>query len=335
MRPLWIVAMWLLAQVALGQGAPLETFRSSSTLVVVPTLVQTAAGEVVTNLRPADFSLSDNGVQQKVSVEEVEHQPVAVLVLLQTGGAATDQFQNYRGLPAMLEYATAGSPHTVAMVTFDSRPEEASDFIANVKDLKDDLTHPAPGDSGAAILDAVNYAIGRLDQQPAGVRRVLLLVSQTHDEGSKTTAEEVVRRLGETNTLICSLTFSPEKTWVKDQFTKQRHENPLYEFSPGMPLLLHTFNLSEPLGVALRAMRANTAAEIAALSGGESLPFSNQAEFDGQLSAIANHLPNSYTLTFRPTSNTPGLHTIAVQVLHQPEPVVVKARETYWLTAPK
>ena len=319
-----------MAQPALPPG----TIQSNSTLVVVPTLVQTPSGELVPNLRATDFLLTDNGVEQAVTLEEVERQPVAVVVLMQTGGAAARQFQNYLGLTAMLDYLTRSSPHQVALVTFDSRPEQASDFISEVGDLKEDLTHPVPGDGGAAILDAVNYGIDLLGQQPAGTRRILVLLSQPQDDGSKAQAEEIVRRLGETNTQIYSVTFSPEKTWLKDQFTKERHENPPYEFSPGLPPLLHTFNLDQPMRVALRAMRTNTAAEIATLSGGESLPFGDKSDLERQLSVVANHIPNRYTLTFRPTSSEPGFHAIQVQVIHQSIPANVTARQSYWATGP-
>lgn len=323
-------------QVAVSQtAAPPGTIQSNSTLVVVPTLVETTSGELVTSLRATDFLLTDNGVEQTVTLEEVERQPVAVVVLMQTGGAAAArQFQNYAGLTAMLEYLTGNSPHRVALVTFDSRPEAASDFISDVRDLKEDLTHPANGNCGAAILDAVNYGIDLLSQQPAGTRRVLVLLSQPQDDGSKARAEEIVHRLGETNTVIYSVTFSPEKTWLKDQFTKERHENPLYEFSPGLPPLEHTFNLDQPIRVALRAMRTDTAAEIATLSGGESLPFGDKGDLDRQLTVLANHIPSRYTLTFRPTSTEPGFHSIKVQVVHQSIPVNVKARESYWATGP-
>ena len=306
---------------------------------MVPTLVQTPTGELITNLQATDFLLTDNGVPQTVTLEQVDRQPVAVVVLMQTGGAAARQFQNYRGLTSMLDYLTGSSPHQVALVTFDSRPEEASDFMPNVDDLKEDLTHPVQGDHGAAILDAVNYGIDLLRQEPAGTRRVLVLLSQPQDDGSKVHADEIVQRLGETNTMIYSVTFSPEKTWLKDQFTQERHENAPYMLSPDLPPLLHTFNLDGPARVALRAMRENTAAEIATLSGGESLPFGDRGEFDRQLSALANHIPNRYTLTFQPTSDEPGFHAIRVQVIsvqgiHQSIPVTVTARESYWATGP-
>ena len=177
----------------------------------------------------------------------------------------------------------------------------------------------------------MNYGIDLLRQEPAGTRRVLVLLSQPQDDGSKVHADEIVQRLGETNTMIYSVTFSPEKTWLKDQFTQERHENAPYMLSPDLPPLLHTFNLDEPARVALRAMRENTAAEIATLSGGESLPFGDRGEFDRQLSVLANHIPNRYTLTFQPTSDEPGFHAIRVQVIsvqgiHQSIPVTVTAQ---------
>ena len=44
-----------------------------------------------------------------------------------------------------------------------------------------------PGDGGAAILDTVNYAANLLESQPKEYRRVLLLISEERDHGSKHT----------------------------------------------------------------------------------------------------------------------------------------------------
>jgi VWFA-related protein len=317
------------AQTSPEQTPANRTIHSTSTLVVVPALVQTATGELVHNLQPRDFVLTDDGVEQAVSIDRAERQPVALVVLLQTGGAAPRQFQNYAGLGTMIDALTGSSPRQVAMVTFDSRPEEASDFLTNVDELKGELAHPAPGDGGAAILDAVNYGIGLLEAQPPGMRRVLLLLSQPQDDGSKAHADEVVRRLGETNTTIFSVTFSPQKQWLKDEFTHARHENPPYEFSPGI-VLLHTFNLSRPMEEALQAMRKDTAAEVATLSGGESVRFGDRESLERELSQLENQLPNRYMLTFQPSSAAAGFHAIRLEVIHQREPVRVSARTSYW-----
>ena len=233
----------------------------------------------------------------------------------------------------MLDYMMGSAAYRLALVTFDSRPEQLWNFPTQHDGLQQAFLHPESGDNGAAIVDAVDYGIGLLEQQPSGSRRILLLISQPQDDGSSTKPEDVVRRLGQTNTTIYSITFSPEKTWLKDQFTKPRHENAPYAMPDHAPLL-HTFDLGTPLFVALKAMREDTAAQVAALSGGEHLRFDNKADLERKLTALANDIPNSYTLTFRPTAATPGFHTLHLEVLHQTPTLTVTTRASYWLAPP-
>ncbi len=308
---------------------PISTLHSNATLVLVPTLVLSPTGELVHNLTPEDFRLTDNGVPQKATVEDQERQPLAIVVVLQTGGAARDQLPNYQHLGTMIESLSGEAPHKVALITFDSAPEELWSFPLLPDGLTYAFTHPEPGDDGAALLDATSSAIDLLDQQPPESRRIILLFSQPHDAGSHTTPDTVLQRLAETNTTLYSLTFSPERKWVKDQFTGPRHENKPYSM-PGQPNILHTFDLGTPLAKAWGALRTDTAANVAALSGGEHLVFATRHDLDQQLSTLTNHLPNLYTLSFRPTSTEPGFHNLKVEILHQPHTPEVSARAGYW-----
>jgi len=148
-------------------GSAPPTITSTTTLVLVPTLVQSATGEIIPDLRARDFRLTDNGVQQEVAIEGVERQPLSVVVLMQTGGAAPRQFGNYRNLTPMLEAMMGTSACRVALVTFDSRPEEIWNFPSRIDGLTDAFTRPEPGDPGAAILDAVDFGIDLLEAQPS------------------------------------------------------------------------------------------------------------------------------------------------------------------------
>lgn len=107
--PVYVASLILVAHAALGQSttssheASKPIIRSTSALVIVPTLVQSASGEPVANLDAGDFRLTDNGIDQKLSVEQAGNQRLAVVVLMQTGGAASSQLQNYTKLDTMLE----------------------------------------------------------------------------------------------------------------------------------------------------------------------------------------------------------------------------------------
>ena len=308
-----------------------QTITITTNLVIVPALVRAPAGDLLQTLHASDFLLTDNGVSQTISLEDTEHRPLSIVVLMQTGASAPRQFPDYGKLGTMLTYLTANSPSQIAMVTFDSQPEYLWDFTPNIADLEDGFAKPDSGDRSAAILDAVSYGIDLLRKQPPNRRRVILLLSQTHDEGSVAQAEDIIKRLGENNITIECLTFSPEKNWAKDQFTKPRQESPLYQLSPDLPLLQHTIDLGKPLGKALSALRADTSATIAELSGGESFPFATKSELEQQISLLANHFAATYTLSFRPTSKQPGFHSLRLSIPAQSD-LQISARSSYWST---
>jgi VWFA-related protein len=321
---IYVAALTLVAPAALGQsttwhGVANPTFSSTSTLVIVPTLVRSASGELVTDLDASHFRLTDNGIEQKVSVAEAENQRLAMVVLMQTGGAASSQLWNYSKLDTLLENMLGSSTRKVALVTFDSRPEQIWGFPSRADALYDALTHQEGGDQGAAIMDAVKCAIGELRLQPASFRRIILLLSQAQDDGSEAHTEDMVRSLAESGTTIYSLTFSPKQARVKGHFAKPVNGNPRDQKS---------------LGVVLKAMRENTAAEVAALSGGEHLRFRDERDLETKLSILAKDIHSGYTLSFSPSSHDSGFHAIAVHVVKKHTRLEVVARTIYWFDTP-
>jgi VWFA-related protein len=321
-----------------GAGFAQTTLHTTTTLVVVPTLVQTTGKEPVFSLTAADFVLTDNGVPQKVTLEEETRRPLSLVVLMQTGGVAHGQFASYLNLETMLASLLDGAPNKVSIVNFDSRPEAASPFTSNVAEWSDAIDHPDQGDSGAAIFDGISYALDLLKKEPVSNRRAILLISQEHDSGSKTQMKDIVRDLGETNTAIYSVTFSAEKTEAKLAF-KDPHVNPPISVVPSDGSLKPYndparptqgyFKLDVPLRLIFGAMQKNLSAEVADLSGGESMTFDGRGELEQDLDVLNNHIRNSYILSFSPTSAEPGLHTIRVRLAHHPE-MIVSARTSYW-----
>jgi len=329
------IALALAVHAALGQSptsrdqSSKTTIRSASALVIVPTLVQSLSGEFVANLDASHFRLSDNGIEQKVFVEQALNQPLAVVVLMQNGGAASSQLQKYRKLDTMLESVLGSSTRTVALVTFDSRPKEIWDFPPRVDGIYYSLTHQEGGDHGAAILDAVKCATGLLQQQPANFRRIILLLSQSQDGGSTTHAEDVVRSLAESGTTVYSLTFSPAALRSKRRSGRSAGKTPISLRSPDSATLSETSRPSIPLEI-LRAMREDTTAEVVALSGGEQLRFRDEQELERGLSIVARDIQSGYTLNFYPSSQEAGFHAITVQVVPQSPHLEVKSRASYW-----
>jgi len=295
---------------------------------VVPALVQSSSKEVVYSLNADDFLLTDKGVPQKVALDEADKQPLSLVVLIQTGSAAVREFDKYHGLETMLASMLGGAPNQVAIVNFDSKPEAASPFTSDIVQWTDAIDRPDPGDSGAAIMDALKFGLDLLVKQPANHRRVILLISQPQDSGSKTTAKEIARITGETNAAIYSVTFTPQMTRLKGALKEPAHSNP--PLTVGNRSYVAYFNLTEPLNMIIDAMRKDVAAEVATLSGGEAIRFESRQQLDDVVASIGNHIRYRYMLNFRPSPVDPGFHPIHVSLIHHPE-LTVSARNSYWL----
>jgi VWFA-related protein len=324
---LFVLRCGILIAAVGGVVSAQTTLHTTTTLVVVPTLVETTAKEPVFSLTAEDFVLKDNGISQKVTLEEETRRPLSLVVLMQTGGIARGQFPNYAGLETMLASLLGGAPNKISIVNFDSQTEAASPFTSDVAQWHDAIDHPEQGDRGAAIYDSLEFGLELLKKEPANNRRVILLISQERDDGSKTPLKEIVRDLGETNTAVYSVTFSAQKTAARQAFKDPPHLNP--------PLIVGCgptqgyFKLDAPLRLIFGAMQKNLSGEVASLSGGESNNFDNKHELDEALNRVNSHIRNSYVLSFQPTSTGAGLHMIKVSLARHPE-MVVLARTSYW-----
>ena len=198
-----------------ASSSPLQV-RAQASLVQVPTLVRDRTGSLVFTLKPQDFTIRDNGIEQEVALDShISQQPLALVVVVQTGGAAVQQLPNLRGLPTMIEAIVGNAPHRVALIAFDSKPHLMQDFTPNLTDIDHAIRATRPGDGGAAILDALAVSINMVRKQPPEMHRAVLLISGTVDRGSQTTLHQAVRVVNETNTAIYSIAFSSSKTEMK------------------------------------------------------------------------------------------------------------------------
>lgn len=296
----------------------LPTFRVSTSVVIVPTLVEKPDGEVLYGLKPKDFEVLDNGVPQKVHVDDdLDMQPVSLVVCVERGRDAPLEFEKIGKLGPLLELFTGDGHGQVALVAFDSDPTWVEPFTENLDAISHDLRNMPAGDGGAAILDAVGYSVNLLEQQPPDHRRVLLLISESRDHGSRHfNIPELVERIGTSNTLVLSLVFSPSKSEFLD-------------WAKGNTGGGSELNLLAPLMMTVNAMRRNTPKTLAALSGGEYDPFTKEKGFENRVAEAASHARNRYILSFHPTDLTPGLHSIEVK-LAQDYGARVVARNSYW-----
>ena len=336
---------------------PSPALRSQSSLVLVPTLVTSKSGEIVYGLSAKDFVIEDNGVEQQTRLSETpDTELISLVVAVQVGGSASlvefdqtkkpsagdsesSQWHKTRkgalnGLGAMVEGFIGESKSEVALVTFDSHVELVQDFDENVTAVDAKIKNlKASGNDGSAILDAVSYSIKLLEQRPKERTKVLLVISEPRDHGSKAKIDEVLKRITESNTIVYSLSFSPLRAETVRDLRGQHPDAPVpADLEPSEPpdTDVATIDILAMVYLASNALRKNTARAVADLTGGEYSTFKDGRTFDDSLAALTGNLRDRYFLSFEPKNPKPGLHSISVHLKEPRRDVTVLARNRYW-----
>ncbi len=293
------------------------TLHITANEVLVPTLVEKPGGGVVYGLKASDFVLEDNGVPQKIRVqEEMDTAPVALVVAVEEGGVSVLEFDKLAKLGPLLDLFLADGKGQAALVGFDSRPHLIHDFTHTSEEINQALKELEPGNGGDAILDTVSYAVDLLQMQPKQYRRVLLLISEERDHGSKhTKPAQLVRKIGQSDVLVLSVSFSPVKAELLHDIKDSGDDRMMDPVST--------------LFMVVQAFKKNVTKEVAHMSGGEYNTFTADKAFEARVVESAKHARNRYLITFSPSDPTPGLHTIRVR-LAQDYGAHVVARANYW-----
>lgn len=224
----------------------------------------------------------------------------------------------------MLDPLFAMGTARVAVVEFDSQVNLTREFTTDEDSVDADLASLQPGDEGAPILDAVNYSVGLLDKEPQNRLRVLLLISETRDHGSKIKIEDAIASIGDSNSVMYALSFSPALSNILD--TGRGNNLPGTSMNEMHP----TFNIMDLMYRTAQAMRKNVPSTIASMTGGEYELFATRKKFDVRMNDFTNHLHSRYLLSFSPQAPHPGLHHIQVKLKERKDDSVL-ARSSYWV----
>ena len=336
---------------------PAPTITAQSTLVLVPALVHDKSGQLVFNLKADDFALTDDGVPQKLRLEQDPGgQPLALVVCIEGGGAAAGKIESFAPILSMLDAVAGGEPHRIAVVGFDSSAVLVTDFTANneaaergIKALIQDNN----GDGGAAILDSLRFSLDLLRRQPPEYRRAILLVSETHDNGSHIGIDDALRNLSDSNTAIYSIAFSSTTAQAKHEAAKisqpdtpgpahgcfsrnandpnvDRSRSATAQDLDCLGLLVPPLPLARAAFVAIRgSLQQNIPEAAARLTGGEYFTLGKEKQFERDLLAISNHISNRYLLSFQPQSPRVGYHALKLSVPNYAH-LEVSGRVGYW-----
>jgi hypothetical protein len=152
------------------------------------------------------------------------------------------------------------------------------------------------------------------------------LVSENRDHGSHITkTDDVVAAIGNSNTVVFALAFSPSLSQVLDTERGSNRDEAYWDAPP---------DIIGTLLMARNAMKRNITKAIAGMTGGEYELFTSRKGFESLLVDFNNHLRSRYILSFAPQKPHPGLHQIHVRLKQSSPGISILSRTSYWAVGP-
>jgi VWFA-related protein len=324
------------------------TFTQDIRIVMTPVTVTDRTGIVINGLSPTDFRLLDNGKPQKIT-EDIAVHPISMVIVIQANAEVEKMLPAVQKLASAIQSQVLGDDGEAAVLEFDHRIQNLSDFTSDPDKLSAALKKLRPGSSSSRLNDATIEGINILRRRPNSRRKVLLLISESRDNGSEIKSREVLSAAEFANIviysidishLVASVTAPPSATrsvldnrppgavhlpaGVVETPTTQSQQN----MGNWMPLVKDIFLAAKGLIV------ANPLEVYTKYTGGREYSFKTQKDLERAVSELGEELHSQYLLTYRPNNeDEAGYHNIVVQVLKPG--LTIRSRDGYYWAGSK
>jgi len=331
----------------LGAQEP-PTFRQDVRIVMTPVTVTDRGGGIVSGLTPADFRLLDNGKPQKITEDQAVH-PISMVMVIQANAGVEKMLPQIQKIGSAIQQQVLGDEGEISILAFDHRIQTLTDFTSDPDEIAKALKKLRAGSSSSRLNDAAIEGITLLKRRPVSRRRVLLLVSESRDNGSELRAREVLSAGEFANIVVYSIDISHLIASITAPPPAGRTIN---DNRPPGAVHLPAGNVETPttqsqmqLGnwapvfkeifLAAKAIFVSNPLEIyTTYTGGREYNYATQRSLERAISDLGEELHSQYLLTYTPNNQEEGgYHNIVVQIL-KPD-MKVRARDGYYLAGGK
>lgn len=276
-----------------------DVIRVDTDLVSVDVTAMDSTGRPVKNLRPEDFKIYSDGVEQPIAFFQIEKRqgdlrPLAIVFALDVSGSMTpDEIVRLRAALRSFSNYLADYPVSYAVMTFGMHVKTLQKFTTNPRKLDESMERIAkdsPSGLSTHTYDAVDDAIRMLVRSAPRTRerrlmkRAVMVVTDGFPVGDTVRPETVIERANAADVSVFVVT--------------------LPSYSRVMASSTHT-PLPTPLDVS----------GLAELTGGRNV-YANERDYAPLFRALAEEVSSAYVLAFYPPEEKRRdgqIHTIRVE----------------------
>jgi len=319
--------------------------------VQAPVTVLDHEGHVVNGLTALDFQLFDDGRPQQITEDLSEH-PISLVVAVQANAGMEHILPQIRRIGSLFDGLVLGDEGEIAVVSFDHITHVLTNFTSDPEKIhnafggKDKLGNYLlkSGSWTSALNDATMESINMLKNRPANRKRILIVISESRDQGSGLHVRDVLTAAEFANVVIYPMDVSHLLTSLTATPTPTRPNTipPGGQYLPNGQVMTPTLDnqlnnngdwspIFKDIFIAAKGIFVSNPLEVySRFTGGREFPFYTQKGLEQAVSDIGQELHNQYILTYNPNDKSQaGYHTIKV-VVNKPE-LKVFTREGYWL----
>jgi VWFA-related protein len=324
---------------------PDVVFTGGANIIVAPTLVTDRQGNIIDGLQPAQFHLFDNGKEQNINVD-VTFEPISLVIALECSGRVESVLKQMKHIGSLTQ-EIIGTQGEAAVLKFDGRLMTMQDFTKDPDKIKVAIDKINPGNSQSRMVDAVDMSVRMLKNRPKGNRKIVLLVSETRDEGSEARLRETLMAANFANVTV----YCVDITQLAVRLTERQPDSGPVNMDPttmnapmGQPNTPTTMQQSYGMGNRAQFIPLikeiytdskgifvkDPAKQFAQQTGGEHFYFLKQKGLEEAVQRIGQQLHSQYLISYNPTNfGDPGFHTIEVTI--DRSQLIAKTRPGYWV----
>ena len=300
--------------------------------VTVPVTVTDGKGQFITDLDKRDFAIYDNGLPQRIENFQLTQEPLSVAIVAETSSRIQSLLPDVRAAGILITQLILGESGEAALITFDREVKIAQDFTTEADKIEASIKNLKTGPSDQTHLsDAVGRAMFLLQRRPRDHRKVIIVISEARDAGSRNRFGLVLRGAQQLGIPVYTVGLSIIKSLLGNSANQSGPSSPYppgVVVRPGPASVPPTFEnqtnfgaanvnvleiVSDLVTYAKNIIIGNPLTVFAAGTGGADFATDNRAKVERALSRIGEELRNQYVITYRPNSlDTPGFHTITV-----------------------
>jgi len=317
-------------------------FRSNVRAVIAPVTVTDRDGRVVNSLTTLDFQLYDNKKLQKITEDQATH-PISLVVAIEASAEVEKIVPQVQKIGPLLSNLLIGDSGEIAVLSFDHRVQTLTGFTSDPDQINAAMKKLKPGSTSFRLNDAAMQAMNLLRNRPPTRKRILLLITESRDNGSELHVRDVLTAAEFANVVVYSVDMSHLVASLTSTAQPPRPDAipPEARHLPAGQIGTQTTDAQNTMGdwtpalkeifIAAKAIFIPNPLEVyTKYTGGREYSFMTQKTLERAVADIGEELHSQYLLTYSPNNqDEAGFHEIEVRILKPG--LKVRTRNGYWL----